>query len=64
MNIETLFDYQKIAANPRLEKMIKEVENKYLNADMLGDDDLENVAGGRIDLNATICYGNHMPDRK
>lgn len=43
--LSRLFDYQKFASNPDLEKVIRGVEEKYsLNKQALSDDDLEFVA--------------------
>ena len=43
--LSRLFDYQKFASNPDLEKVIRGVEEKYsLNKQALFDDDLEFVA--------------------
>ena len=56
MNIEALFDYQKIAQNERLSKMIEEVENKYGIDNVIDDEELDNVAGGRMNYNANDIF--------
>ncbi len=44
--LRNLFDFQKFERNPKLGKMISDVEKKYQVADVLSDDALEMVSAG------------------